>query len=214
MLHLVSVLPFLAVNLFNSRSPNTSAGITETDKSSDIPSTSMPKGKQDNMDDNSHSMNGALQQISGGSASISKGRPGVDEGNVKKKGIVGTQSSDGTSDSTSSLMPKGKDKSFDNSRSSTNRGESPGLKSNLNDMSLSDKSESSYMASAKRPKSSAKYKPDKWMLPGKSENALTQLNLAIVSGTLDFSHILLELLANIFNKDMLIIVLLINFIYK
>ncbi|KAJ6354844.1 hypothetical protein OIU77_005443 [Salix suchowensis] len=168
------------VNLFNSRSPNTYAGITETDKSSDKPSTSMPKGKQDNMDDNSHSMNGALQQISGGSASISKGRPGVDEGNVKKNGIVGTQSSDKMSDSTSSLMPKGKDKSVDYSSSSTNRGESLGLKSNLNDMSLSDKSGSSYMASAKRPKSSAKYQPDKWMLPGKSENALTQLNLAIV----------------------------------
>ncbi|KAG5225088.1 elongation factor [Salix suchowensis] len=194
------------VNLFNSRSPNTSAGITETDKSSDKPSTSMPKGKQDNMDDNSHSMNGALQQISGGSASISKGRPGVDEGNVKKNGIVGTQSSDKMSDSTSSLMPKGKDKSVDYSSSSTNRGESLGLKSNLNDMSLSDKSGSSYMASAKRPKSSAKYQPDKWMLPGKSENALTQLNLAIVghvdSGKSTLSGRLLHLLGRITQKEM------------
>ncbi|KAJ6295254.1 hypothetical protein OIU78_023298 [Salix suchowensis] len=194
------------VNLFNSRSPNTYAGITETDKSSDKPSTSMPKGKQDNMDDNSHSMNGALQQISGGSASISKGRPGVDEGNVKKNGIVGTQSSDKMSDSTSSLMPKGKDKSVDYSSSSTNRGESLGLKSNLNDMSLSDKSGSSYMASAKRPKSSAKYQPDKWMLPGKSENALTQLNLAIVghvdSGKSTLSGRLLHLLGRITQKEM------------
>ncbi|KAJ6758763.1 hypothetical protein OIU74_025424 [Salix koriyanagi] len=194
------------VNLFNSRSPNTYAGITETDKSSDKPSTSMPKGKQDNMDDNSHSMNGALQQISGGSASISKGRPGVDEGNVKKNGIAGTQSSDKMSDSTSSLMPKGKDKSVDYSSSSTNRGESLGLKSNLNDMSLSDKSGSSYMASAKRPKSSAKYQPDKWMLPGKSENALTQLNLAIVghvdSGKSTLSGRLLHLLGRITQKEM------------
>ncbi|KAJ6732141.1 TRANSLATION FACTOR [Salix purpurea] len=194
------------VNLFNSRSPNTSAGITETDKSSDIPSTSMPKGKQDNMDDNSHSMNGALQQISGGSASISKGRPGVNEGNVKKNGIVGTQSSDKMSDSTSSLLPKGKDKSVDYSSSSTNMGESLGLKSNLNDMSLSDKSGSSYMASAKRPKSSAKYQPDKWMLPGKSENALTQLNLAIVghvdSGKSTLSGRLLHLLGRITQKEM------------
>ncbi|KAJ6373331.1 hypothetical protein OIU76_027632 [Salix suchowensis] len=194
------------VNLFNSRSPNTYAGITETDKSSDKPSTSMPKGKQDNMDDNSHSMNGALQQISGGSTSISKGRPGVDEGNVKKNGIVGTQSSDKMSDSTSSLMPKGKDKSVDYSSSSTNRGESLGLKSNLNDMSLSDKSGSSYMASAKRPKSSAKYQPDKWMLPGKSENALTQLNLAIVghvdSGKSTLSGRLLHLLGRITQKEM------------
>uniref|UniRef100_A0A6N2KIG8 Tr-type G domain-containing protein n=1 Tax=Salix viminalis TaxID=40686 RepID=A0A6N2KIG8_SALVM len=194
------------VNLFNSRSLNTSAGITETDKSSDKSSTLMPKGKQDNMDDNSHLMNGALQQISGGSASISKGRPGVDEGNVKKNGIVGTQSSDKTSDITSSLMPKGKDKSVDYSSSSTNRGESLGLKSNLKDMSLSDKSGSSYMVSAKRPKSSAKYQPDKWMLPGKSENALTQLNLAIVghvdSGKSTLSGRLLHLLGRITQKEM------------
>ncbi|KAG5225049.1 elongation factor [Salix suchowensis] len=121
----------------------------------------------------------ALQQISGGSASISKGRPGVDEGNVKKNGIVGTQSSDKMSDSTSSLMPKGKDKSVDYSSSSTNRGESLGLKSNLNDMSLSDKSGSSYMA-------------NKWMLPGKSENALTQLNLAIGKGSFAYAWALDE----------------------
>ncbi|KAJ6434744.1 hypothetical protein OIU84_000059 [Salix udensis] len=110
------------------------------------------------------------------------------------------------SDSTSSLMPKGKDKSVDYSSSSTNRGKSLGLKSNLNDMSLSDKSGSSYMASAKRPKSSAKYQPDKWMLPGKSENALTQLNLAIVghvdSGKSTLSGRLLHLLGRITQKEM------------
>ncbi|KAJ6856139.1 elongation factor 1-alpha-like isoform X1 [Populus alba x Populus x berolinensis] len=153
--------------LFNSRYSNVTAGVTEIVKSSDKSSALMPKGKQG-------------QQISdGSSASISKGRPGVDEGNQKKNGIVGTQSSDETSDSTSST-PKGKDKRVDYSSSSTNRGESLGLTGNLNEMSLSDKSGKSYKASAKRHKSSAQYQPDKWMLPGKSENALTQLNLAIV----------------------------------
>jgi len=170
LLHLVSVLPFLAAELFNSRYPNITAGVTEIVKSSDKSSASMPKGKQG-------------QQISdGSSASISKGRPGVDEGNQKKNGIVGTQSSDETSDSISST-PKGKDKSVDYSSSSTNRGESLGLTGNLNEVSLSDKSGKSYKASAKRHKSSAQYQPDKWMLPSKSENSLTQLNLAIVSGT-------------------------------
>jgi hypothetical protein len=72
-------------------------------------------------------------------------------------------------------------------------------------MSLFDKSGNSNKASAKRPKSSAQYQPDKWMLPDKSENALTQLNLAIVSR---------NFVANIFNKDMLPVALMINFIYK
>ncbi|XP_034928160.1 uncharacterized protein [Populus alba] len=180
--------------LFNSRYPNVTAGVTEIVKSSDKSSASMPKGKQG-------------QQISdGSSASISKGRPGVDDGNQKKNGIVGTQSSDETSDSTSSA-PKGKDKRVDYSSSSTKRGESLGLTGNLNEMSLSDKSGKSYKASAKRHKSSAQYQPDKWMLPGKSENALTQLNLAIVghvdSGKSTLSGRLLHLLGRITQKEML-----------
>ncbi|KAL9338611.1 hypothetical protein Peur_067626 [Populus x canadensis] len=180
--------------LFNSRYPNITAGITEIVKSSDKSSASMPKGKQG-------------QQISdGSSASISKGRPGVDEGNQKKNGIVGTQSSDETSDSISST-PKGKDKSVDYSSSSTNRGESLGLTGNLNEVSLSDKSGKSYKASAKRHKSSAQYQPDKWMLPSKSENSLTQLNLAIVghvdSGKSTLSGRLLHLLGRVTQKEML-----------
>ncbi|XP_011044994.1 PREDICTED: elongation factor 1-alpha isoform X3 [Populus euphratica] len=180
--------------LFNSRYPNVTAAVTEIVKSSDKSSASMPKGKQG-------------QQISdGSSASISKGRPGVDEGNQKKNGMVGTQSSDETSDSTPSTS-KGKDRSVDYSSSSTNTGESLGLTGNLNEMSLSDKSGKSYKASAKRHKSSAQYQPDKWMLPCKSENALTQLNLAIVghvdSGKSTLSGRLLHLLGRITQKQML-----------
>ena len=137
------------------------------------------------MDESNHLMNGAPQpsckSSDSSSASISKGRPGVDEGNHNKNGVVDTQSNDEISDSTSSLMPKAKDKSVGYSSSSINGGKSLGLTSNLNDMSLSDKSGNSNKDSAKRPKSSARYQPDKWMLPDKSENALTQLNLAIVS---------------------------------
>jgi len=200
---------FIVANLINSRSQNASAGISETVKSSDKSSASIPKGKQGNMDDSNHLMNGAPQPSCkssySSSASISKGRPGVDEGNHNKNGVVDTQSSDEISDSTSSLMPKAKDKSVGYSSSSINGGKSLGLTSNLNDMSLFDKSGNSNKASAKRPKSSAQYQPDKWMLPDKSENALTQLNLAIVSR---------NFVANIFNKDMLPVALMINFIYK
>eukprot|EP00258_Populus_trichocarpa_P044238 XP_024460257.1 HBS1-like protein isoform X1 [Populus trichocarpa] len=167
-------------NLINSRSQNASAGISETVKSSDKSSASIPKGKQ--------------------------GRPGVDEGNHNKNGVVDTQSRDEISDSTSSLMPKAKDKSVGYSSSSINGGKSLGLTSNLNDMSLSDKSGNSNKASAKRPKSSAQYQPDKWMLPDKSENALTQLNLAIVghvdSGKSTLSGRLLHLSGRITQKEM------------
>ncbi|CAK7354224.1 unnamed protein product [Dovyalis caffra] len=197
-------------NLFNSRSPKVSAGVTETVKSSDKLSASMPKGKQGNMDYSNHLMNGALQpsckSSDSSSASISKGRPGVDEGNYKKNGVVDPQSSDETSDSTSSLMPKGKDKSVDYNSFSINGGKSLGLTGNLNDTLLSDKSGNSKKASTKRPKSSAQYQPDKWMLPDKSENALTQLNLAIVghvdSGKSTLSGRLLHLLGRITQKEM------------
>ncbi|XP_034899547.1 uncharacterized protein [Populus alba] len=167
-------------NLINSRSQNAYAGISETVKSSDKSSASVPKGKQ--------------------------GRPGVDEGNHNKNGVVDTQSNDEISDSTSSLMPKAKDKSVGYSSSSINGGKSLGLTSNLNDMSLSDKSGNSNKDSAKRPKSSARYQPDKWMLPDKSENALTQLNLAIVghvdSGKSTLSGRLLHLSGRITQKEM------------
>ncbi|KAJ6925067.1 HBS1-like protein isoform X1 [Populus alba x Populus x berolinensis] len=197
-------------NLINSRSQNAYAGISETVKSSDKSSASVPKGKQGNMDESNHLMNGAPQpsckSSDSSSASISKGRPGVDEGNHNKNGVVDTQSNDEISDSTSSLMPKAKDKSVGYSSSSINGGKSLGLTSNLNDMSLSDKSGNSNKDSAKRPKSSARYQPDKWMLPDKSENALTQLNLAIVghvdSGKSTLSGRLLHLSGRITQKEM------------
>ncbi|KAJ6745242.1 TRANSLATION FACTOR [Salix koriyanagi] len=167
-------------NLINSRSQKTSAGLSETVKSSDKSSAPMPKGKQ--------------------------GRPGVNDGNPKKNGVADTQSSDETSDSTSSSMLKGKDKSVGNASTSINGGKSLGPTSNLNDVSLSDKSGNSNKASARRSKPSAQYQPNDWMLPDKSENALTQLNLAIVghvdSGKSTLSGRLLHLSGRITQKEM------------
>ncbi|KAJ6361167.1 hypothetical protein OIU78_001750 [Salix suchowensis] len=197
-------------NLINSRSQKTSAGLSETVKSSDKSSAPMPKGKQGNMEDSNHLMIGALQlsckSSDVSSASISKGRPGVNDGNPKKNGVADTQSSDETSDSTSSSMPKGKDKSVGNASTSINGGKSLGPTSNLNDVSLSDKSGNSNKASARRSKPSAQYQPNDWMLPDKSENALTQLNLAIVghvdSGKSTLSGRLLHLSGRITQKEM------------
>ncbi|KAJ6743777.1 CHAPERONE-ACTIVITY OF BC1 COMPLEX CABC1 -RELATED [Salix viminalis] len=167
-------------NLINSRSQKASAGLSETVKSSDKSSAPMPKGKQ--------------------------GRPGVNDGNPKKNGVADTQSSDETSDSTSSSMPKGKDKSVGNASTSINGGKSLGPTSNLNDLSLSDKSGNLNKASARRSKPSAQYQPNDWMLPDKSENALTQLNLAIVghvdSGKSTLSGRLLHLSGRITQKEM------------
>ncbi|KAJ6406058.1 hypothetical protein OIU84_009728 [Salix udensis] len=197
-------------NLINSRSQKASAGLSETVKSSDKSSAPMPKGKQGNMEDSNHLMIGALQlsckSSDGSSASISKGRPGVNDGNPKKNGVADTQSSDETSDRTSSSMPKGKDKSVGNASTSINGGKSLGPTSNLNDVSLSDKSGNSNKASARRSKPSAQYQPNDWMLPDKSENALTQLNLAIVghvdSGKSTLSGRLLHLSGRITQKEM------------
>uniref|UniRef100_A0A6N2NKD4 Tr-type G domain-containing protein n=1 Tax=Salix viminalis TaxID=40686 RepID=A0A6N2NKD4_SALVM len=197
-------------NLINSRSQKASAGLSETVKSSDKSSAPMPKGKQGNMEDSNHLMIGALQlsckSSDGSSASISKGRPGVNDGNPKKNGVADTQSSDETSDSTSSSMPKGKDKSVGNASTSINGGKSLGPTSNLNDLSLSDKSGNLNKASARRSKPSAQYQPNDWMLPDKSENALTQLNLAIVghvdSGKSTLSGRLLHLSGRITQKEM------------
>lgn len=55
------------------------------------------------------------------------------------------------------------------------------LSCNLNQMSLNVKSESAKDVNGERVTSQLQYKPEEWMLPDKSEDTLSQLNLAIVS---------------------------------
>lgn len=58
------------------------------------------------------------------------------------------------------------------------------IASDVQNMSLTDKSGNSVSSSARKLNSPAQYKPEKWMLPqGGVDGGLTQLNLAIVSRT-------------------------------
>ncbi|XP_022729609.1 HBS1-like protein isoform X2 [Durio zibethinus] len=106
--------------------------------------------------------------------------------------------------SSSSLMPKEKSDKVGDSSSSRHGGEAHTL--NLKNMSLAAKSGHSNDISLGRANSRAQYKPEKWMLPEKAEDSLTQLNLAIVghvdSGKSTLSGRLLHLLGRISQKEM------------
>nr|KJB65985.1 hypothetical protein B456_010G123300 [Gossypium raimondii] len=105
-----------------------------------------------------------------------------------------------------SLMPKERNVMVDDSSSSRNGGEANSLTSNLENISFAAKSGHSNDANPGRAISRAQYKPEKWMLPEKAEQSLTQLNLAIVghvdSGKSTLSGRLLHLLGRISQKEM------------
>ncbi|XWS26092.1 hypothetical protein CRYUN_Cryun26dG0001200 [Craigia yunnanensis] len=134
------------------------------------------------------------------SASMPKGRlDNVDESSV----AVNLKSS---GKSSSSLLPKERNDMVDDSSSSRNGGEAHSLTSNLKNRSLAAIPEHSNDTSPGRAYSRAQYKPEKWMLPEKAEDSLTQLNLAIVghvdSGKSTLSGRLLHLLGRISQKEM------------
>ncbi|OMO90581.1 hypothetical protein COLO4_19045 [Corchorus olitorius] len=134
------------------------------------------------------------------SASMPKGR--VD--NVDASILAVNPRSSGKS--SSSMMPKERQDMVDDSSSSKNRGEAHNLTSNPKNSSLAAKSGHSNDANAGRANSNTQYKPEKWMLPEKAEDSLTQLNLAIVghvdSGKSTLSGRLLHLLGRISPKEM------------
>ncbi|KAE8664308.1 putative xyloglucan endotransglucosylase/hydrolase protein 16-like [Hibiscus syriacus] len=105
-----------------------------------------------------------------------------------------------------SLMPKERNVMVANSSSSRNGGKAHDLASNLKNISFSAESGHSNDTNPGRANSYAQYKPEKWMLPGKTEHSLAQLNLAIVghvdSGKSTLSGRLLHLLGRISQKDM------------
>lgn len=78
---------------------------------------------------------------------------------------------------------------MDSSNSLMNGDETNSVTSDLNNISLTVKSRNEIDIRAARANSAAKYKPEKWMLPEKAENMLIQLNLAIVSKVLCFTHL-------------------------
>ncbi|OMO86132.1 hypothetical protein CCACVL1_09796 [Corchorus capsularis] len=134
------------------------------------------------------------------SASMPKGR--VD--NVDASSVAVNPRSSGKS--SSSMMAKERQDMVDDSSSSKNRGEAHNLTSNPKNSSVAAKSGHSNDANAGRANSNTQYKPEKWMLPEKAEDSLTQLNLAIVghvdSGKSTLSGRLLHLLGRISPKEM------------
>ncbi|KAL1168206.1 hypothetical protein V6Z11_A05G069000 [Gossypium hirsutum] len=131
------------------------------------------------------------------SASMAKGR--VEDSDGRSVSINMCSSGQ----SSSSLMPKERTDMVEDGSSLTHGGEGHNLTSNLKNMTLAAKSGNSKDIKAN---SRAQYKPEKWMLPEKAEDSLTQLNLAIVghvdSGKSTLSGRLLHLLGRISQKEM------------
>ncbi|RDX95441.1 HBS1-like protein, partial [Mucuna pruriens] len=124
--------------------------------------------------------------------------------NSSKNGTIDIQSSKEKSDSLSALS---KIKQSDNiSFSSIKDGKPESISSSFNNMVLDVRSGNLDNTNAKEPRSHVSYKPEKWMLPQQAEDALTQLNLAIVghvdSGKSTLSGRLLHLLGRISQKEM------------
>ncbi|XP_024025521.1 HBS1-like protein isoform X2 [Morus notabilis] len=123
------------------------------------------------------------------------------------KGIAIDIESDGERIESSSMAePKGKHDSVDENISSVNRGKPESLANNLNNMALGVRSGNPNNINARKANSHKQYKPEKWMLPDQAEDALIQLNLAIVghvdSGKSTLSGRLLHLSGRISEKQM------------
>lgn len=79
-------------------------------------------------------------------------------------------------------LPKAKaDKSKETSSSSKNMEVSESLTSTMNNMSLTGETETSRDVKIRSAKSKSNHKPEEWMMLDKESDALSQLNLAIVS---------------------------------
>lgn len=155
---------------------------TQSGSESSDGSIVVPKSGPNSVDKNYCSKNSSISIQSSGETS--KSSSSMKQKGKYKNADASIQSSGKTSECSSSLMPKGKHISLDdNSLSSFIVSEPHRLTSNLKMISLSDKSQDVTSDNAIKAKSHKQYEPDKWMLPDKAEDKLTQLNLAIVSQT-------------------------------
>ncbi|MBA0597904.1 hypothetical protein Gorai_007687 [Gossypium raimondii] len=200
-------------NIFDLKSSRVSSTVVGRDEAvkvssmrSDSSNQSTEKGKHNRLDEINILKNIEVGPPAGSrtsdncSASVQEGWLGhVDESSV----AVNLRSS---GKSSLSLMPKERNVMVDDSSSSRNGGEANSLTSNLENISFAAKSGHSNDANPGRAISRAQYKPEKWMLPEKAEQSLTQLNLAIVghvdSGKSTLSGRLLHLLGRISQKEM------------
>ncbi|XP_065849360.1 uncharacterized protein [Euphorbia lathyris] len=198
----------------NDKSTSASSGMNEKTgatngrlsfKKLDNDPSLMAKSKQGNQDEITHARNGVAVVRSDSESSVSSsslmpnsGSNVMGENNCLKDTALRVQSID--------EMPKGKHKSIGDGSSSSIGGSFHKLTSELNTISMSDKSRNSSNLNEKKAKSRAQYQPDKWMLPVEADETVTQLNLAIVghvdSGKSTLTGRLLHLRGRITQKQM------------
>ncbi|KAJ7947215.1 Elongation factor 1-alpha [Quillaja saponaria] len=207
-------------NFDNFRTSRVSSSFTEKNSAPEVKSSTeklgsssslMPKGKQDSLAESNHSKNVAAnmkssrQNSDSSSGSMPKGKhDSVNQTSNPKNSTVNIQSIEERLGS-STALPEVRYNVDEIKPSSSKVGKPQNLASNFNNISLDARSGSSY-ANAKGAGSNLSYKPEKWMLPQQTGDALNQLNLAIVghvdSGKSTLSGRLLHLLGRISQKEM------------
>lgn len=138
---------------------------------------------------------------------IGKSTVVTEEHNTSISITKNSRSRDNRSSSTSTSKSAGKFDSMDESSNPSVEREKPqSLAGSLNNMVLNVKSAYANYISGLGKTSNVPYKVDKWMLPDKAVDTLTQLNLAIVghvdSGKSTLSGRLLHLLGRVSQKEM------------
>lgn len=177
---------FIAVSHNNFNSSILSSDITKksannaalTSKSAHSSSTVLPTSKSGSIGDTQ------LSTKSSDKSGISIGKSTMvnEEHNASISVTKNLQPRDNRSSSTSTSKSAGKFGSMDESPNPSVEQEKPqSLAGGLNNMVLNVKSAYANYISGLGKTSNAQYKHDKWMLPDKAVDTLTQLNLAIVS---------------------------------
>ncbi|KAJ4833571.1 hypothetical protein Tsubulata_026886 [Turnera subulata] len=196
-------------NSLSIKPPKVSSGISEKNGAVNVkPTVNKPDNSSLLTEKGKHGDRNEWDSLTSGVVSIQSGSKDLNGSSASlPKGKLHIQSGDETLDRSSSSMAKGKNRSVDDSSSTSINERRPGsVSSNLNSMSLSDKSGISHNVNAGRAKSLAHYEPEKWIVPDEAEDTLTQLNLAIVghvdSGKSTLSGRLLHLLGRITQKEM------------
>ncbi|XP_008466320.2 uncharacterized protein LOC103503765 isoform X3 [Cucumis melo] len=173
-----------------------------TSKSAHSVSSSLQMSKSGNIGDKQLSTKSSVNS----GTSIGKNTIVVEEQNASISVPKNLQSRDNRSSSTSTSKSAGKFDSMESSNPSVEWEKSQNLAGGLNNMVLNVKSAYANYISGMGKTSNPQYKPDKWMLPDKAVDTLTQLNLAIVghvdSGKSTLSGRLLHLLGRVSQKEM------------
>ncbi|GMG99284.1 hypothetical protein Nepgr_001124 [Nepenthes gracilis] len=129
-----------------------------------------------------------------------------DTSNISRNKYTGKAPLSARKSDAPALMLGGKHDTETDNSSSAKASKTEGLASSLENISLKAMSGSTKHTIPAKASSYAEYKPDKWMLPEKGKDAVTQLNLVIAgnvdSGKSTLSGRLLHLLGQISQKEM------------